>query len=122
VCNRQGPWDRRQGIRDVHGPVAGARASGGGNGQNRLGMLSGPVCLFFIFLSIPRRRRRWRRRRRRRRRRCTRALPSSSSPCLHPAPIVSGRWNAPVRVRVTAAAHKRFFLRLPRLAVAFKMK
>jgi len=35
-----------------------ARASGGGNGQDRLGMLSGPVCLFFIFLSIPRRRQR----------------------------------------------------------------
>jgi len=35
----------------------------GGNGQDRLGMLSGPVCLFFIFLSIPQRRRR----------RCTRA-------------------------------------------------
>lgn len=47
-----------------------ARASGGGNGQDRLGMLSGPVCLFFIFLSIPRRRRR---------RRCTRAY-------RHPAP------------------------------------
>jgi hypothetical protein len=82
-----------------------ARASGGGNGQDRLGMLSGPVCLFFIFLSIPRRRRR--------RRRCTRAY-------RHPAPdrprrrSVCRRWNAPVRVVQPPLHAGDFFCAWPR--------
>jgi len=66
------------------------------------------VC-FFIFLSIPRRRRR---------RRCTRTY-RHPAPDQQRCPAVYWRWNAPERVRATAAAHGRFFCACP---VAFKMK
>lgn len=122
VCTRRGPWDRRHENNMKYTTAPGSRtyttrtavglgavraqaAVDGGNGQDRLGMLSGPVCLFFIFLSIPRRRRR----------RCT--------PYYHvvPPPRTGPTWCRAVTVECTCAracnrrcTHWSFFLRLSR--------